>query len=252
MTECLYHTDSYQTEFTAQVVAVEQQDGQPALVLDRSCFYPTSGGQPHDTGVLADRAVIDVRADAEGALRHLLAGSVDAGLVGETVTGLVDWARRYDHMQQHSGQHLLSQAFFRLCGGETLSVHFGATESTLDLDLSTIDAATLNRVETFANEQVYAGLTINAYFVTESELAMLSLRRPPAVEGRIRIVEIDRFDYSACGGTHCRSTAELGPIKLLKQERRKKRIRITFLCGWRAVHDYKARHDLLAMAAGHF
>jgi alanyl-tRNA synthetase len=155
-------------------------------------------------------------------------------------------------MQQHSGQHLLSQIFYQRFGYETVSVHFGAAESTLDLDVAALDPAQIDEAERYANDLVYATLPIKAYFVTEAELASVPLRRPPKVTGIIRIVEIDQFDYSACGGTHVRTTAEIGPIKLTRQERRRGQVRITFLCGKRAHADYTEKHRLLTEAANLF
>jgi alanyl-tRNA synthetase len=165
------------------------------------------------------------------------------------VQGVVDWPRRYDHMQQHAGQHLLSQLFYRTLGLETLSVHFGEEESTLDLDAAFLAPEAVAEAETAANELVYAALPITARFVRENEVARVPLRRPPKISGEIRIVEIAGYDYSACGGTHVRTTAEIGPIKLLRQERRRGQTRLTFLCGKRALADYRHKHNLLAQAA---
>jgi alanyl-tRNA synthetase len=155
-------------------------------------------------------------------------------------------------MQQHSGQHLLSQVFERLFSYETVSVHIGEDENTLDLETPSLLQAQIEQAETLANEMVYRALPITAYFVEESQLSMLQLRRPPKVTGSIRIVEIEGYDYSACGGTHCRSTAELGPIKIVRSERRRSTIRITFLCGSRALGDYARKHSLLAECAALF
>lgn len=262
MTERLYFTDAYAQIFRATVLAVGSRDGKATIQLDRTCFYPTSGGQPFDTGVLAGHPVLDVVAEEDGTVQHLIQGedaqsgasSVAAlqTLVGSEVEGEITWSRRYDHMQQHSGQHLLSQVFYRLFGYETASVHFSANESTLDLAVDELSAAQLAEAEAVANELVYAALPIRAYFVTEAELPTVPLRKAPSVRGQIRIVEIDQYDYSACGGTHCRTTAELGPIKCTKVERRRGQVRVTFLCGQRAYRDYVAKHDLLLEAAALF
>jgi alanyl-tRNA synthetase len=169
--------------------------------------------------------------------------------VGNTVEGTIDWDRRYDHMQQHSGQHLLSQSCYHACGFETVAVHFGATESTVDLATAAISAAQLAEIESLANALVYKALPIHAYFVDEATIETIPLRRPPKVRGTIRIVEIDAFDYSACGGTHCHTTAEIGPVKITKVERRRDQVRVTFLCGGRAYRDYVEKHRLLTEAA---
>lgn len=257
MSERLYYTNSYQTEFAAHITAVTTHNGQPAVLLDQSVFYPTSGGQPHDTGwlrsgVLPDLQVIDVVVDEQGRVAHLLAEAPAPEAVGQVVNGLIDWPRRYDHMQQHSGQHLLSQLFYQHFGFETVSVHFGDVESTLDLATPDMTPEQLEEAESAAANLVYAALPIKAYFVTETDLATIPLRRPPKVRGTIRIVEIARFDYSACGGTHCHTTAEIGPIKLTRLERRRGQVRLTFLCGNRAWQDYRRKHQLITEAAAHF
>ena len=254
MTTRLYYDDSYCTEFTAAVMAVREHEGRPALVLDRTAFYPTSGGQPYDTGVLAGAAVIDVVVDVgaeDGAVLHILAEDPHVE-EGQHVSGRVDWRRRYDHMQQHSGQHLLSQVFYRLFGYETVSVHFGDEESTLDLDAPVVDAAQIAAAEQEANRLAYAALPIRTYMVAEADLAAVPLRRPPKVRGLVRIVEIAEYDYSACGGTHVHTTAEIAPVKIVRQERRRGQTRLTFLCGLRACADYGEKHRLLVEAANLF
>lgn len=252
MTTRLYYTDTYRTEFSAQVTTVTTVNGQPAVILDQSCFYPTSGGQPNDTGLLGGKQVIDVMVNEAGDVLHLLAEPLAPEQAWEPITGRIDWPRRYDHTQQHSGQHLLSQLFYQRFGFETVAVHFGAVESTLDLATPEVTPAQIEALEQDAMQFVYAALPIKAYFVSDQELQTIPLRRPPKVTGTIRIVEIDGFDYSACGGTHCRTTAEIGPIKVTKTERRRGQVRITFLCGQRAWQDYRVKHGLLTAAANLF
>ncbi len=252
MTVRLYYENAYQTEFDATLVAAITLHGRPAALLDRTGFYPTSGGQPHDTGRLADRQVMDVVAGDDGGIYHLLDAPLTGHRAGEPIHGVIDWPRRYDHMQQHSGQHLISQVFYRHFGYETVSVHFGAAESTLDLDVATLSPEQLEAAEEAANDLVYENRPITAHFVQEADLLRLPLRRPPAVRGAIRIVEIADFDYSACGGTHCRTTAEIGPIKFLRTERRRGQTRLTFLCGRRAYNHYATTHRLLTEAAALF
>lgn len=249
MTERLYYTDSYCSEIDAQVVRIEQRNGRQAITLDRSIFYPTSGGQPNDTGTLNGYGVEDVLVDEAGAIWHLLAAGTPPFATEQTVHGVIDWQRRFDHMQQHSGQHLLSQVFVRLFAYETVSVHFGALYSTLDLDVETVSLAQLEEAERYANELAYSARPIRAYFVDEAQLPTLLLRRPPKVTGVIRIVEIENFDWSACGGTHCRTTAEFLPIKLTQIERKRGQCRLTFLCGQRASDDYAQKHRLLSLIA---
>ena len=250
MTTRLYYDDSYCTTFDATVTAIGEVGGRPAVQLDRTFFYPTSGGQPHDTGTLAGADVIDVLVQ-DDILWHVLAASA-ALKPGQIVSGSIDWQRRYDHMQQHSGQHLLSQVSYRLFGYETVSVHFGTDESTLDLDAAMVEPEHLAAAEQEANRLAYAALAITAYGVEQDALAAVPLRRPPKVTGTVRIVEIAEFDYSACGGTHVHTTAEIAPVKIVRQERRRGQTRITFLCGLRAVRDYAEKHRLLVEAANVF
>jgi alanyl-tRNA synthetase len=195
--------------------------------------------------------VVDVAVE-DDVVVHWLAEAPPNGITGRRVQGHIDWPRRYDHMQQHSGQHLLSQTLFRLHGLETVSVHFGADESTLDVDAERVSAAQLDDVESAANDLVFAALPITAYFVDDRAIVDLPLRRPPKVSGQIRIVEIAGYDWSACGGTHVRTTAEIGPVKLLKQERKRGQTRLTFKCGLRALADYRLKHRLITEAAALF
>lgn len=248
-TQRLYYHDAYQTEFTATITAVTRVADQVALQLDASYFYPTSGGQAHDLGQLGDQAVIDVQAGEDGAVLHVLAAQTTELVAGQAIHGQIDWPRRYDHMQQHSGQHLLSQLVYQQFGWETTAVHFGENESTLDLTVESITPSQLAEIEREASTLIYAGLPITAYLVGDAELATIPLRRPPKVRGQIRIVEIASFDYSACGGTHVRTTAEIGPLKLTRQERRRGQTRLSFLCGWRALRDYAHKHALLQTMA---
>ena len=168
----------------------------------------------------------------------------------ESVSGKIDWARRYDHMQQHSGQHLLSQTFFRRLGLETVSVHFGDALNTVDLDGPPLSAAQLADVETAANEMVWKNRPIRAYWVNEDARGKIPLRRAPAVQGSTRIVEIDKFDWSACGGTHVRRTGEIGLISLLQIEKHRGKSRVHFVCGRRALADAAERRGLLGETAG--
>lgn len=259
-TERLYYTNAFLTAFAGRLLALRLGDdnsgdagahaGQTGVALDRSAFYPTSGGQPHDTGTLGGLHVLDVTVD-EGVVWHWVEGA-PPWTPGDVLEGAIDWPRRFDHMQQHSAQHLLSQVFARLFEAETLSVHFGAEESTLDLDMAALEPAQMKTAEALAAETVYAARPILAYTVDEAGLNAIPLRRPPKVTGAIRIVEIEGFDWSACGGTHVHTTAEAGPIKIVRSERRRGGVRLTFLAGGRAVADYQRKHTLLAEAAALF
>ena len=247
MTERLYYEDAYRTGFTARVVERRNLQDRPAVRLNNTAFYPTSGGQPHDIGHLNDTSVVDVQAGTDGAVFHLLAEPLPEETTG--VVGEVDWTRRYDHMQQHSGQHLLSQVFYRRLGLETVSVHFGETLNTVDLEGDRLTEEELAATETEVNKLVWQDRPVRAYWVTETELGTVPLRRAPQVGGRVRIVEIDKFDWSACGGTHVRRTGEIGLISLLWAERHRGRSRVHFVCGRRALVDAAGRRELLAETA---
>ncbi|MDW8097885.1 MAG: DHHA1 domain-containing protein [Anaerolineae bacterium] len=236
----LYLHDSYLTEFEAAVMERAWLDGAPAVVLDQTAFYPEGGGQPADRGTLNGVPVVDVRM-IDGHVWHVLAGELEA----KRVHGVVDWARRWDHMQQHTGQHILSQAFIAVAGVETVAFHLSEEASTIDLNRTGLNEATLSAVEQTANRVVWENRLVRARFVTSEELSALPLRRPPQMHEHVRIVEIEGFDWSACGGTHVRATGEVGLIKITRIERRGKETRVTFLCGGRALADYARKHALV-------
>ena len=248
MTERLYYEDAYSTRFVGRIIERRKHNDQPAVLLDRSAFYPTSGGQPHDTGSLNGTRVVDVHAGTDGSVLHLLTRPLPEDT--ESVVGEVDWPRRYDHMQQHSGQHLLSQVFYRRLGLETVSVHFGEGLNTVDLEGGQPTAKELAAAEVEVNELIWQNRPVRAYWVKGAELGKVPLRRAPKVRGWVRIVEIEKFDWSACGGTHVRRTGEVGLISLLRIERHRGRSRVHFLCGRRALADAAERRVLLAEAAG--
>ena len=234
-TERLYYIDPYLREFTAQVIATTQRDRQPVVALDRTAFYPTGGGQPNDTGTLNGVPVIDVVTENQ-LVWHVMAGDLPEG----TVTGRIDWARRFDHMQQHSGQHILSQAFIQACSAETVAFHLGADASTIDLNRVDLSPEMLSAAEAAANAVIDAALPVSAAIVSPDELARLPLRKPPKVTEDIRIVQVADYDWSACGGTHVGNSAQIGLIKVTGTERRGAETRVTFLCGIRARADYAA------------
>lgn len=243
-TRRLYFEDAYQKEFEATVVDRFSFEGKPALILDQTCFYPESGGQPHDRGQINGIEVTHVFEDGPRVV-HVLAGEVK----GEKAHGVIDWPRRFDHMQQHSGQHILSQSFYELLRGETCSFHLGEEVSTLEIGLREISEEGLRRVESRANAVVFENKEIKTYFVPQDEIASIPLRRPPKKEGLIRVVEVEGYDYSACGGTHCRRTGEIGLIKIIRWERIRGNLRFEFLCGRRAVEDYAWKTKALVEVA---
>ncbi len=246
-TKRLYFEDAYKREFEATVVDRFLLEGKTAVVLDQTCFYPESGGQPSDRGLIEGEAVLGVF--EEGArIVHLLEKDIDT----DKVRGAIDWPRRFDHMQQHSGQHILSQSFFELLRGETLSFHLGEAVSTLEIGIKAISDSDLTRVEKRANEVVFEDREIKTYFVPEEKISSVPLRRPPKKEGLIRVVEVDGFDYSACGGTHCRRSGEIGLIKVIKWEKIRGNLRFEFLCGRRAAEDYAWKNRALTEMAARF
>ena len=240
MTRRLYYTDSYLTEFAGTVAAV---DG-AKVYLDQTAFYPTSGGQPFDIGDLNGLKVVDVM-DEDGRIAHVLSSpSTLAG--GAPVKGRVNWTRRFDHMQQHTGQHLLSAVFAELFGHETVSVHFGDASSTLDLATDLLSRNAVVRAERRANELILDNRAVAVAF--EDATSAAGLRKASGRAGEIRIVSIDGLDRSACGGTHVRATGEIGLVALRKAEKTKKQVRVEFLCGWRALArahaDFEALSDM--------
>jgi len=239
MTNRLYYTDAYRTEFSS-AVSERASDG-TRVYLDETAFYPTSGGQPHDIGTLGGTRVIDVVDEGER-IAHVLAAPL-ADHDDMRVSGRVDWARRFDHMQQHTGQHLVSAVFEDLFGAKTVSVHFGPEYSTLDLDAETITRDQMVAAEARANELVADARAVNVTF--EDSESAIGLRKPSDRPGLLRIVSIAEVDRSACGGTHVRSTAEIGAILLRSVERVRKTSRVEFVCGQRAVR--RARRDFEAL-----
>ncbi|HET8625200.1 MAG TPA: alanyl-tRNA editing protein [Gemmatimonadales bacterium] len=237
LTERLYYTDAYLARFDGTVV--DRHDDGRRIYLDRTAFYPTSGGQPHDLGRLDDVSVVDV-VDEGNRIAHVLAEP----LASETVTGELDWARRFDHMQQHTGQHLLSAVVADLFGFGTVSVHFGPATSTIDLDTPAIDPAQVTGAEARVNAAVWEQRPVDVTFEDASTAG--GLRKPTDREGVIRIVGIRGLDRSACGGTHVRNTAEIGPVLLRGAERVRKSVRLEFVCGMRAIGAARADRQLLA------
>ncbi len=244
MTERLYYHDSYLTEFRARVVDVSPDavsPGRRRVYLDRTAFYPTSGGQPFDTGELGGWQVIDV-SDEGDRIAHVLAGAIT-----ETeVAGRIDRNRRFDHMQQHTGQHLLSAVLVELFDAPTVSFHLGAEACTIDV-ASTLSPEQLREAERRANEIVFENRPVTISFRDSSQ--DLGLRKPTEREGPVRIVAIENLDRSACGGTHVRATGEIGPILLRKLDRTRGNLRIEFLCGARAVARAHADFEALSQIA---
>ena len=238
--ERLYFIDPYLTGFSARIVARSERAGRPAVLLDRSAFYPEGGGQPADRGILNEVRVLDVQAEAEQIWHHL-----EGPLDDELVQGQIDWPRRFDHMQQHHGQHLLSAAFEELFGLRTVAFHLGSESATIDLAGDAAESELL-AAESRTNEVIWEDRPVLARFVSREELAGIPLRKPPVVEGLIRVVSVPDFDHSACGGTHPRTTGAVGLLYLRRRERRGGETRVEFVCGGRALRELRGRGALLA------
>ena len=240
MTERLYYNDSYLRDFTAQIVDLSA-DG-CTVYLDRTGFYPTSGGQPFDTGSIAGVPVVDV-IDEDERIAHRVAAPLSAG----GVECSVDWTRRFDHMQQHSGQHLLSAVFEERFGLKTVSFHLSAESSTIDVEGGVVDSRVLQETEQRANQVVFENRPLAVHFEHAAEAQ--GLRKPSEREGLLRIVAIEGLDRSACGGTHVRSTGEIGAVMLRKVEKIRQSTRVEFRCGGRAVRRAHADYEALARTA---
>ncbi|MDK2925386.1 MAG: alanyl-tRNA synthetase [Bacillota bacterium] len=272
MTERLYWEEPNSTEFTAVVTRVGPvpdldrqgvQEGGVALgvVLDRTLFYPEGGGQPADTGVLqleGEDALYRVKGvqEKDGAIVHLveLPARQEAGRKvplgpGARVRGRIDWERRFDHMQQHSGQHILSQAFLQPLGAHTTGFHLGADYASIDLDVADLSPEQVERVERLANEVVFQDLLVTAREYLPCELPEGVRRRLPKVAPKIRVVHIGEFDACACGGTHVTSTGRIGLIKINEITRAHGGTRVIFRCGWRALRDYQNKEGTLLAAS---
>jgi alanyl-tRNA synthetase len=235
LTRRLYYHDSYLQRFDAQAVSVSE-DGL-RVVLDRSAFYPTSGGQPHDTGTLNGIPVLDV-VDEDDRVVHVLS----APLIIGPVHGQLDWSRRLDHMQQHSGQHLLSAVAAEEFGLTTVSVHMGPGACTIDVEGATPGKDWLAQLERRANEQIYSNRLLSVSF--EDAQSAQGLRKPSDRTGTLRIVSIAGLDRSACGGTHVRHTAEIGALLLGRTEKVRQALRVEFRCGLRVLEEARRRATL--------
>lgn len=246
-TKRLYYENPYQIEFEADVLERKIIEEKPALVLDQTCFYPESGGQPDDRGVINGIKVIRVLEDEEKII-HVLEGDVSS----DRVKGKVDWIMRFDLMQQHSGQHILSQSFYELLKAETLSFHLGESVSTVEIDLRKAEDEEVEKVEHRANEVIFEDREVRAYFVPEEQIKTIPLRKPPQKKGEIRVVEVSGFDYSACGGTHVRRAGEVGLIKILGWERIRNNVRFEFVCGRRAREDYARKSQMIRQLSSRF
>jgi alanyl-tRNA synthetase len=249
MTDRHYYQDAYTITFLARIVERFQHHDQVAVVLDQTYFYPASGGQPCDLGTIKGINVVDVFVrEADQAVVHVVEGEIWADEVQATIT----WHRRFDHMQQHTGQHILSQAFLRVAEAETISFHLGSESVTIDLEPADFSPVKIELAETLANQIIWENRPVRAYFVDREQVEKLPLmRKVPALDGsKLRIVDIQEFDQSACGGTHVAHTGEIGLVKIVKLERRGDMLRVDFRCGQRALFDYRHKNSIVNRLAG--
>jgi alanyl-tRNA synthetase len=243
-TERLYYHDSFLREFDAQVISCEKDGERWKIVLDRTAFYPTSGGQPYDTGKLGDAPVVEV-ADVEHKVVHYASAAIPVG----PVHGVIDWPRRIEHMQQHTGQHLLSAAFIELFGFQTVSFHLGKEISTIDLDTPAAKAEHLEKAERRVNEVIFEDKPVVIRFGTAEELAEAGIRKKVDREGVLRAIEVEGFDRQPCGGTHLERTGQAGLLLIRKLERRRDQCRVEFVCGFRALGAARNDFSTLTQAA---
>lgn len=238
-TERLYNDNPYLREFEAEVIEVIPFEDKYGIILDRTAFYPEGGGQPYDTGHLNDANVLQV-IEKNGELLHI----VDKQIQSKAVKGLLNWSRRFDHMQQHTGQHILSACFEKLLNGSTDSFHLGKDIVSIEINIDSFSDKDAEHIENMANGIIYSNLPVTAKIVTEEELQSIPLRKKPKVNENIRIVEVQETDYSPCGGTHVNASGEVGMIKIKSWEKCKGGIRFTFVCGYRALKDYGLQNSI--------
>ncbi len=251
MTHKLYYDDAYIKSFCARVLRSEKTDsGASRILLDKTAFYPTGGGQPCDFGTINGFSVTDVQSNDVGEVWHLVSGDISEG---EEISGEIDWLRRFDHMQQHAGEHMLAGSIHRLCSGRTIGLHLGADDSTIDVEFANRDMrvpdSVLYELEDDVNSRIQNDEPIRCWFPSREELATLPLRKPPTVETGVRVVSIGKDEYCACGGTHPSSAGQIGLVKIIDARPSRGKMRVTFLCGMRAFRDYRARFNVCREAS---
>jgi alanyl-tRNA synthetase len=247
MTVKQYYQDAYMKAFQTAIQDQQEDESGCYVVLEQTAFYPTGGGQPHDTGTLMDKRIINVE-EVNGEIRHYIEEPFDD--ISGVVEGQIDWGRRFDHMQQHAGQHILSAAFAEAFQYETISFHLGKEFLTIDLNVSDISESDALKAEELANRIIREARPIETKWVTEAELSGYPIRKQPSVTDEIRLVIIPGFDYNGCGGTHPRSTSEVGAIKILDWEKHKGHIRLQFVCGDRVLQQLDRKHGILKELTG--
>ena len=245
MTRRLYHDDAYARAFDAQILAFTTHKERPAIVLDATAFYPEAGGQLGDRGALGGARVEDTQEQDDGTIVHIVDAIPESLRAGERVHGELDWARRRQHMAQHTAQHLLSGALLDRAQAPTASARLGESALTIDVTRDRIPDGELAAAEDLANDLIDDDLPIRAWFPSPDELAQIKLRRDPKVTADIRVVAIGDFDFSPCGGTHCTRTAQLGQVRITGSERYKGMTRVTFAAGRKARAELFSRDQVL-------
>lgn len=242
----LYYKNSYCKSFTTQISKIAQdENGNPYVILDNTAFYPTGGGQPHDTGTLNGFTVLNVE-EADGEIRHFIAETLDST---KQVEGVINWERRFDHMQQHAGQHILSAAFIECFDFPTVSFHLGTDNVSIDLDTENISHEQLEAVEKMANEIILENRPIECIWVTENELSKYPLHKEIVATGEIRLVIIPNYDYNGCGGTHPSTTGQVSALKILSTEKHRGKTRVHFVCGNRVLEQLHRKTNILTDAS---
>jgi alanyl-tRNA synthetase len=248
MAEKIFQNNPYVLEFQSRVQAAKRSESGYEVILEATAFYPEAGGQLCDKGVLDNREITGVTENEQGEIIHHLGDWQKEP--GEIVSGIVDRQWRLDNMRKHTGQHILSRSFVQIAGADTLSSRLGETESTIELSVPSLDESVLCRVEESANDVIMQNLPVNIELFPRNELQHLPLRKVPEREGNYRIVQIGEFDYSACGGTHCSYTGEVGAIKIIGEEKLRGHLRVIFLTGRQAKYDYYEKHRAIAGLSG--
>ncbi|MFZ5516084.1 MAG: alanyl-tRNA editing protein [Candidatus Zhuqueibacterota bacterium] len=246
-TEKLFLNDSYRCEFDARVVRAFTLENKTAIVLDRTAFYPTSGGQKHDTGRLNHSRVIDV-IEQDEEIVHILESPVTAA----EVHGVIDWPRRFDFMQQHTGFHILAGSFLQITGAATVSSHLGNEISTIDISLDAIEREQIIAVENLANRIIFENRPVNAYSAEPGRIDAAKIRKALPALPLVRLVDIDNFDLDPCGGTHVRASGEVGLVKIIRWEKIRGDLRFHFFAGSRAIKDYQQKWQICSALAAKF
>ncbi|GGB54333.1 alanyl-tRNA editing protein [Fictibacillus barbaricus] len=247
MNEKMYYSSPYITKWETSIRKTFQREDQYFVILEETAFYPTGGGQPFDAGTIDGIKVLDVFTDNDEVVHQL-----ERLPETSSVNCELDWNRRFDHMQQHTGQHLLSAVCYSLYEARTISFHLGQDYSTIDIEMGALDQNQMDTIEQAVNAEIYMNRKVHTSFVIHEELQQLALLKMPKVTENIRIVEIEGIEHNACGGTHVRSTAEIGIIKLLKAEKQKGAVRLYFKCGQRALLDYNDSLKILGLISSKF